>query len=296
MAILESNPLHHESILGDILPLWIRVRNGHGGPLQIPDARTANHFYTERHPQQMSINQLWEKIGAQKPFQPTTWHYFTRYSGTDDMYTDIAHKLSVHGDGHKERVKQYAYILGQYKGLSDPAMKVLLTAADIHDRARTDDQDAPNHGLDAAKRLGEYVRLYQKRGITFTTREIMQIGLLCLYHEKPQEQVLEFEDERMNLLLQILQAADAADRFRLPSKDWWPQAAYFDTFFGNNNTAQDAFLNFAAYLTLSSEHERFMEYSENPHSHVEDAIRAKSQETGIISEEDASSDALRRLV
>ncbi len=253
--------------------------------LQISDKATADHFFELRNPTPVSIEQTWQDMGARKPFKKIPWSSLTKFFGTDDMYTSLPHKLSIHGDGHQDRVTMYSYILGQYANLSSSEMKVLMIASSVHDRARTDDQEAPNHGMDAASNSSSYLKVYEARGMKFSEKERVQIGLLCLYHEKPKKDVPEFQDTRMNLLIHTIQAADAADRYRSPNQAWWPLEHYFDDFFPNSQ-ARDAFLNFAAYVTLSSEKERFAQNHTHPDFFVEEAIKAKAVEVGVVRKKD----------
>lgn len=260
--------------------------------LQIPDAVTADYLYQqfgEHGPRKVGITELWEALEAPEPFQPFKWQDLQQYFGTEDMYDSPQHQLTIHGDGHQDRVTLYAALLGQYLHLSASDMKVLLVAASVHDRGRVNDRIDPDHGLRAAFNIDDfknYIATYQERGLTFTREEVARIQLLCIYHELPFGSIPSNADPHIMHLIQTLQIADAADRYRSPNPTpevgWWPNPQYFMDFFGNDRAKVDAFLGFAAYFTLSSERERFETHPDDPHNHIEDVIRAKAIEVGMI--------------
>lgn len=273
--------------------------------LQVSDAATANYLFERfgaNGPRPVGVTELWQALETPRPFEPLEWTQIQRNFGTREMYTDPEHQLCIHGDGHQDRVTLYAALLGQYKQLNASDMKVLLVAASVHDRARINDRTDPEHGSRAANNFDtdkNYLETYRNRGFTFTNKEIETIKLLCTYHEKPWEAVPEEHrsDPHLSVLIQTLQAADAADRYRSPNPypevGWWPKPEFFMNFFEGDRRKVDAFLAFTAYFTLSSEKERFTIYAENPHEHVEDAIRSKAIEVGLVTDERT---ALRRLV
>lgn len=293
----------------DTAPLW-HVVDGENAYLSVdhprrilqqPDAATADylfHQFGEQGPPPTTVQELWQRLGVRKSFQTTPWEKVSQYFGTEEMYTNPDHKSSIHGDGHQDRVTVYAYLLGQYKKLNASDMKVLLVAASIHDRARINDMVDTDHGLKSAINVDigkNYLATYVARGMTFTPPEVQAIKTLCLYHEKSWNVVPTTykDDPRMKRLIQTIHAADAADRYRSPNPNpsvgWWPKPKYFLEFFDNDPQKVADFLDFAAYFTLSSEKERF-----DDNLSVEEAIRQKALEMGIIQKEHSSS-FFRRL-
>jgi hypothetical protein len=293
----------------DTAPLW-HVVDGENANLSVdhprrvlqqPDSATADylfHQFGEQGPPPTTVQELWQRLGVRKSFHTTPWEKVSQYFGTNEMYTNPDQKNSIHGNGHQDRVTVYAYLLGQYRKLNASDMKVLLVAASIHDRARTNDMMDTDHGLKSAINFDtgkNYLATYLARGITFTPSEIQAIKTLCIYHEKSWGIVPTTykDDPRMKRLIQTIHAADAADRYRSPNPNpnvgWWPKPKYFLEFFDNDSEKVTHFLNFAAYFTLSSEKERF-----GNNLSVEEAIQHKSLEMGIIKKGHPTS-LLRRL-
>lgn len=318
-TIAEYQPLSSTELARlNTAPLWELARDDHPDRYnhprrirQIMDKETdekRREWYSELHEKllPMSVSQLWQELGMITEFPKQSWEFFQQFKGTSDMYADPEHKACLHGEDHQDgRVPQFAYVLGAYAGLTDSEMNNVLEAVNVHDKARRDDRVAPNHGRDAGYNFNHtatyinarqdkyeihvvapYIDTFIKRGATFTKEDIAQIEAMCTYHELPWEDVPEeykTEGNRRGLLIQVIQAADAADRFRSPSTRWWPKEEYFLNFFGGDMEKVRAFLRFAAYFTLTSEQERFSH--SNPHDSkvIETSIRNKAEEVGIVS-------------
>src|SRR5260221_6299283 len=213
--------------------------------------------YQIEHPygplQPVTIDELWQAFGMKETFPQQSWEFFQNFKGTKAMYADPEHKTCIHGEDHQGgRVPDFAYVLSTYAGLDASEMKNVMIAANVHDMARRDDRIAPNHGKEAAYNFTHtalymnqdkyevhfvqpHVETFTKRGFIFTESDIEQIKAMCIYHEVPWNNVpdeYKTEDTRTGLLIQIMQAADAADRFRSPSTRWWPEDASLSDRFG----------------------------------------------------------------
>lgn len=250
-------------------PLWMIVDRRYRAQTVTFEARIRQRFdmatidraIEQEQPSYKSVQTLWKELRGRGKFQQPVWSQHSKLFGTPEMYTDPLHMDTIHGEMHQDkgRVLALVEILGQYKQLTPSEMKVLKVAAVVHDMARENDMEDLNHGLRAAHNVvngKNYLKTFQERGMQFSEKEILQIQLLCLYHEKPWENVLPFGDDRMTLLIQTFQAADGLDRFRSPDPDWRPQAKFFMRFFDNDTDKITAAFEFAKHFALQSEKHR----------------------------------------
>ncbi|OGM21568.1 hypothetical protein A2714_05030 [Candidatus Woesebacteria bacterium RIFCSPHIGHO2_01_FULL_38_9] len=133
------------------------------------------------------------------------------------------HADTIHGYRHILRVTIHSLNLGSSFG--DEVQAVAGIAAMVHDLRRKDDKGDQEHGKRAAIWFRNHVgEIEQCCGITLSEQYIQDIYYTILYHEIPYE-ICEKSDnyKKHKTSVDILKAADALDRYRLPKLKWWIQ-------------------------------------------------------------------------
>lgn len=130
------------------------------------------------------------------------------------------HFHSIHGISHIVRVMVNSLVLCQLIQL--PSKEVLIAAA-MHDIRRLDDKSDKDHGKRSAN---WFKRNY--RSIPFAkdlkSSEIKTVKMIISCHDAPLESISSSCENKD--LINILRAADALDRYRLPKIKWWPKPSY----------------------------------------------------------------------
>ncbi|MER7671827.1 hypothetical protein ABTY61_25675 [Kitasatospora sp. NPDC096128] len=129
---------------------------------------------------------------------------------------------SVHGILHNARVGLLVQLLAQHHELGRDQALALATAAACHDCRRHHDRHDPGHGERAARWLvGNLDTVTRAFGVPVPTETITAVAL----HDVPYDA---FTDTQVSAyrqsphLVDLLKAADAFDRYRLPLRRWWP--------------------------------------------------------------------------
>ncbi|MFF2953036.1 hypothetical protein ACFVVU_17020 [Kitasatospora sp. NPDC057965] len=129
---------------------------------------------------------------------------------------------SIHGVLHGARVATLLQLLAHHHDVDPARARALATAAACHDGRRLDDRADPGHGRRAADWLTANGHLVTTvLGRSPTPEAIMAVAL----HDVPHEAFAGSEAEayrRHRLAVDLLKAADALDRYRLPLARWWP--------------------------------------------------------------------------
>lgn len=119
-----------------------------------------------------------------------------------------------------------------------------MVAASIHDLRRSVDMREDSHGLNASKWFLKNKHLF--KGLS--KKEIDSIVFAVSHHDiYSNEKILDKEGIK---LFNILKAADALDRFRLPKKEWWPNQKFISIKLSNK------FLEFAKNFVIQTEKDR----------------------------------------
>jgi hypothetical protein len=137
---------------------------------------------------------------------------------------------SVHGIRHGLRTAALAAALAHDTGMDEAETGDLVIAAAVHDCRRAHDQDDPGHGARAASWLVQnadtvWPHFALPPATTRTTRAATAVRL----HDVPYSSFspADAADYRQaQRLCDLLKAADALDRYRLPKLSWWPDAKH----------------------------------------------------------------------
>jgi hypothetical protein len=159
---------------------------------------------------------------------------------------------SIHGVRHGMRTAAYAALLGELVELDDEAAAALIIAAAVHDCRRLHDKDDIGHGARAARWLATHTVPVAKHFAVSAEvlRQLWQARIAVRLHDLPYErfrpaQVRAYQQVRQ--LSDLLKAADALDRYRLPKLKWWPDTQRVRV------EAFGALLRFAYELVLETE-------------------------------------------
>ncbi|WP_055483716.1 HD domain-containing protein [Sphaerimonospora mesophila] len=145
-------------------------------------------------------------------------------------FTDARQADSIHGIGHSARVSLLASLLAEQHQFDEQDTIALCMAAAVHDCRRRDDRDDPGHGRRAAR---WFARNHHKVGITFgrllppvtVARAVTAIALHDIAYAAFTPADREAAREAWPLV-DLLKAADALDRYRLPCRRWWPDPSH----------------------------------------------------------------------
>lgn len=149
---------------------------------------------------------------------PTWWWADSR------LYT------SLHGVRHAMRTAALAAVLAEASGLDDADTTTAILAAAVHDCQRRHDQDDQGHGARAAIWLAVNAdTVWVHFGLTASPRRIVQAATAVRLHDVPYEAFTaddQADHARADRITDVVKAADALDRYRLPKLKWWPDARY----------------------------------------------------------------------
>ncbi|MEU4150468.1 hypothetical protein [Streptomyces sp. NPDC026659] len=137
---------------------------------------------------------------------------------------------SLHGVRHTMRTAALAAVLAEANGLDDTDTATAMIAAAVHDCQRRHDKDDRGHGNRAAIWLAANAdAVWGHFGLTATPRRIVQAATAVRLHDVPYEAFTaddQADHARAERITDVVKAADALDRYRLPKLKWWPDARY----------------------------------------------------------------------
>jgi hypothetical protein len=137
---------------------------------------------------------------------------------------------SLHGVRHAMRTAALAAVLAEVHGLEDADTATVILAASVHDCQRRNDKDDRGHGARAAIWLAANAdTVWGHFGLTATPRRIVQAATAIRLHDVPYEAFTAddtTDHARAERITDVVKAADALDRYRLPKLKWWPDARY----------------------------------------------------------------------
>ncbi|MBW1602574.1 hypothetical protein JJV70_10740 [Streptomyces sp. JJ66] len=148
----------------------------------------------------------------------------TRWWADPRLYT------SLHGVRHAMRTAALAAVLAEANSLDDADTATAVLAAAVHDCQRRHDQDDRGHGARAAIWLAANAdTVWVHFGLTATSRRIVQAATAVRLHDIPYEAFTADDTSdhaRTGRITDVVKAADALDRYRLPKLKWWPNSSY----------------------------------------------------------------------
>ncbi|MBB5939464.1 hypothetical protein [Streptomyces zagrosensis] len=170
---------------------------------------------------------------------PTAWMLDTR------LYT------SIHGVRHAMRTAALAAVLAEANGLDDVDTATAILAAATHDCQRRHDKGDQGHGDRAAIWLAANAdTVWGHFGITATPRRVVQAASAVRLHDVPYTAFTaddRSDYSRAEHIVDVVKAADALDRYRLPKLTWWPDVRHV------RQPALDEFRSLAFDLVVISE-------------------------------------------
>ncbi|RMB83310.1 hypothetical protein [Streptomyces shenzhenensis] len=138
--------------------------------------------------------------------------------------------ISLHGVRHAMRTAALAAVLAEANNLDDTDAATAVLAAAVHDCRRHDDKDDPGHGARAAIWLATNAdTVCNHYGLTATPRRIVQAATAVRLHDIPYDAFTtadQSDHAQAERVTDIVKAADALDRYRLPKLKWWPASRY----------------------------------------------------------------------
>ncbi|MFD6915374.1 hypothetical protein [Streptomyces virginiae] len=133
---------------------------------------------------------------------------------------------SLHGIRHAMRTAALAALLAESAGLSEDDTATLVLAAAVHDCRRLHDKDDRGHGARAAIWLTDQADIvWNHFGPVATPSRIATAATAVRLHDVPYDAFSEDDQAdhaRAEVICDLLKAADALDRYRLPKLSWWP--------------------------------------------------------------------------
>lgn len=148
----------------------------------------------------------------------------TRWWADPRLYT------SLHGVRHAMRTAAFAAVFAEANGLDDDDTATTIVAAAVHDCQRRNDKDDHGHGARAAIWLAANAdTVWGHFGLTATPRRIVRAATAVRLHDVPYEAFTtddRTDHARAERITDVVKAADALDRYRLPKLKWWPNAQY----------------------------------------------------------------------
>ncbi|MDT3398557.1 HD domain-containing protein [Streptomyces sp. B1866] len=137
---------------------------------------------------------------------------------------------SLHGIRHGMRTAVLAALLAESAGMDEEDTATLIVAAAVHDCRRLHDKDDRGHGARAARWLTENQdTVWSHFGLTPIPRHVGRAAVAVRLHDLPYA-AFSADDRadhaRSEQISDLLKAADALDRYRLPKLSWWPDSAH----------------------------------------------------------------------
>lgn len=137
---------------------------------------------------------------------------------------------SLHGVRHAMRTAALAALLAEATGLGEDDTATLVLAAAVHDCRRRHDKDDPGHGSRAATWLAENTEaVWDHFRLRATPQTVERAAIAVRLHERPYTAFTaddRADHARAEHISDLLKAADALDRYRMPKLSWWPNATH----------------------------------------------------------------------
>ncbi|MFD8379073.1 hypothetical protein ACFV2X_11125 [Streptomyces sp. NPDC059679] len=188
---------------------------------------------------------------SQPTLRPMSQSLLTRAGLPDSWMSEPRLYTSIHGVRHSMRTAALAAVLAEANGLDDADTAIAIVAAAVHDCQRQHDKADHGHGGRAAIWLAANADIVWGRfGLTAEPRQVVQAATAVRLHDVPYD-AFTADDQpgylRCKRVCDVVKAADALDRYRLPKLKWWPDARHI------RGLGFDQFRSLAFDLVLISE-------------------------------------------
>lgn len=164
------------------------------------------------------------------PLRPASQRLLRRSAVPAAWWAEARTTDSLHGIRHATRTAALAALLAETAGLDEEETADLVLAAAVHDCGRLHDQDDRGHGRRAASWLVRNAgTVWAHFQLTPAPRRIDRAATAVRLHDVPYAAFTrtdEADHARAACLCDLLKAADALDRYRLPKLSWWPDPAH----------------------------------------------------------------------
>ncbi|GAA2266809.1 hypothetical protein GCM10010430_59870 [Kitasatospora cystarginea] len=180
-----------------------------------------------------------EWIKANRPDLGTAWppplrsaskHLLSRSALPATWLAEPRLYTSIHGVRHSMRTAALAALLAEAHELGELETATVILAAAVHDCQRLHDQDDQGHGARAAIWLAANAdTVWNHFGLVATPRRIIQAATAIRLHDLPYDTFGaddHADHRRAGRICDLVKAADALDRYRLPKLSWWPDARH----------------------------------------------------------------------
>lgn len=164
------------------------------------------------------------------PLRPPSKHLLSRSALPAMWLAEPRLHASIHGVRHGMRTAALAALLAEIHELDETDTATVVLAAAVHDCQRLHDKDDQGHGARAAIWLAANAdTVWTHFGLVATPRKIIQAATAIRLHDLPYD-AFGSDDRadysRAELICDLVKAADALDRYRLPKLGWWPDARH----------------------------------------------------------------------
>ncbi|MFG2845823.1 HD domain-containing protein [Kitasatospora sp. NPDC048296] len=164
------------------------------------------------------------------PLRPASKHLLGRSALPASWLAEPRLQDSLHGVRHSMRTATLAALLAEIHGLDDADTATVVLAAAVHDCQRLHDKDDRGHGARAAIWLAANAdTVWTHFGTVATPRRIIQAATAIRLHDLPYDAFCSDDRAdyaRAELICDLVKAADALDRYRLPKLSWWPDVRH----------------------------------------------------------------------
>ena len=133
---------------------------------------------------------------------------------------------TIHGIAHISRVVLYTMLICKLLTIKENDQKLYLTIAKNHDIRRIDDKADNGHGIRAWEWFSKKTPKETANYNSFSKGELDSLKKAIIFHEVDYSDIKETLTPENSLALDIIKAADALDRYRLPKEKWWPNVKY----------------------------------------------------------------------
>ena len=170
---------------------------------------------------------VWDAV---PPLRETSRDLLSRTAVPAAWLADPELRDSIHGIRHAMRTAALAALLAEIAGVDDADTATLIIAGALHDCRRFHDKDDHGHGVRAARWLTEHADLiWDHFHLTANESAVTRAAIAVRLHDVPYVDFTQTDKAdyfRAQQISDLVKAADALDRYRLPKLKWWPEARY----------------------------------------------------------------------